>query len=60
MKDNERNCKLKGALLGRRHCLVTESPLKMIKNVLFHFKSFFRSRDTKTFFLTFWSCGRTS
>ena len=34
-----------------------DSPSKMIKNVfLFHLKSFFRSQDTLTFILSFWTC----
>ena len=32
-----------------------ENSLKMIKNVLFHLKSSFRSQDISSFVLTFWS-----
>ena len=36
---------IKGALSGLRLFLATESLLKMMKNALFHLKSFFRSQD---------------
>ena len=36
---------LEGALSGLRQLLTTESPLKMIKNALFHLKSSVRSQD---------------
>ena len=36
---------IKGALSGLRLFLATESLLKMMKNALFHLKSFFRPQD---------------
>ena len=36
---------IKGAHSGQRQFLETESPLKIMKNILFHFKSSFRSQD---------------
>ena len=47
------NCQFKGALSGLKQYLTIESPLKS------HLKSFFRSKDM-FFFLTFWSCIKTT
>ena len=48
---------IKGALSGLRQFLVTESPLKRMKNNL---KSSFCSQDIKVFVLNFCSCGKTT
>ena len=40
-------------------CLI-KSPLKIIKNFLFHLKNFFRSQAIEVFVTTFWSCWKNS
>ena len=49
-----RHERVKGPLAGLKQFLTIESPLKIMKNVLFFKKSSFRSRDIYIFALTFW------
>ena len=52
---------LAGALKGLRQFLVTENPLKMMKNTFyFTLKVIFVLKIFNFFFLTFWSCKKTA